>query len=151
MRKVRVSAKAVIIEDNQLLVMEHNGDDGIYYILPGGGQRNGEDLVSTIKRECFEEAGIEISVGDVLYLRDYIEGNHEFAGHKPGFHQVEIMFSCRMLDQNVLGGGEKMDERQIGTAWLPMNSLKQYALYPAVLKEVITDAENKRIYLGDVN
>jgi len=151
MKHVRVSAKAVIINNGKLFAMHHRRPDGDYYKLPGGGQKNGESLVSTVKRECKEEAGIEVRVGDVMYIRDYIEDNHEFAGQKPSFHQVEIMFKCEILDGSEIGKGKLMDERQVGVSWLRLDELDQCRLFPAILKKVLRDSSKKSIYLGDVN
>jgi len=151
MNNVRVSAKAVIIRDGKLLAMKHKSDDGDYFILPGGGQRNGEDLSSAVRRECLEEAGIRIEVGDVVFIRDYIADNHEFAEYSPGFHQVEIMFSCDILNDNEIGMGGCMDDKQVGIAWLPLNNLEQMNLYPKILKSVIGNPGTKIIYLGDAN
>ena len=151
MKKVRLSAKAIIIRDGKLLAMHHRDSDGDYHILPGGGQRNGENLISTLKRECMEEAGVKVMVGDVIHIREYIADNHEFSAHKPGFHQVEIMFQCELLDNSEIGNGKHMDERQIGVSWLPLDKLAQYRLYPAILREVLRDNSRQSIYLGAVN
>ncbi|RLD08108.1 MAG: NUDIX hydrolase [Chloroflexota bacterium] len=151
MKKIRLSAKAIIICDGKLLTMHHLNEDGDYYILPGGGQRNGENLISTLKRECMEEAGVTILVEDVMHIREYIADNHEFTGQKPGFHQVEIMFRCQLLDSSKIGQGEEMDERQIGVSWLPVDELDQHNLYPAVLRNVLKDNNIQTIYLGAVN
>ena len=150
MENIRLSAKAVIIEDNKLLVMHHRSTDGDYYILPGGGQKNGETLDAAIQRECLEEAGVKVGVIDVLYIHDYIEANHEFAGLNPGFHQVEIIFECQLLDDSTLGQGTQMDTRQIGVSWLPLDELSQHPLYPKILRDLFPQKIH-RIYLGDVN
>jgi len=150
MKNVRISAKAIIIKNGKLLVMHHCDSDGTYYILPGGGQRNGESLIAAVKRECLEEAGIKVAVGEVMYIRDYIGDNYEFA-EKPGFHQVEIMFKCEILDGSEIGNGKQMDERQIGVSWLLLDELDQYRLFPAILKDVLKDNKKESIYLGDVN
>jgi 8-oxo-dGTP diphosphatase len=151
MNYVRISAKAVIILDGKLLVMHHFGSQGDYYLLPGGGQHNGENLITTVERECLEEAGVRVKVGDVLFIRDYIEANHEFAGERSGFHQVEIMFRCELIDGEGLGTGKVMDTRQVGVAWLPVDRLGDYIIYPKILKQVIGRDDNHPIYLGDVN
>ena len=56
-KKVRNSAKAVIIRDNKLLVLIKRDQDGPYAVLPGGGQRWGETLPDALMRECQEEIG----------------------------------------------------------------------------------------------
>ena len=133
--------------------MHHRGADGDYFLLPGGGQHNGESLVSTVERECMEEAGVKIEVGDVLYIRDYIEANHEFARDKPDFHQVEIMFQCQLLDDSNLGSAEEMDTRQIGVAWIPLDKIENYRMYPKLLVKLLKDnrIDRGRVYLGDIN
>ena len=151
MKSVRISAKAIIINNGKLFAMHHHDSEGTYYILPGGGQRNGESLIAAVKRECIEEAGIKVTVGEVMYIRDYIGDKHEFTGQKPGFHQVEIMFKCEILDGSGIGNGKQMDERQIGVSWLLLDELDQYRLYPAILKDVLQDNKQDSIYLGDVN
>jgi len=151
MENIRVSAKAIITHNGKLLTMHHRDADSDYYLLPGGGQRNGESLISTLERECMEEAGVKVMVRDVLYIRDYIADNHEFAEFSPGFHQVEIMFQCQLLDSSKIGQGKEMDERQIGVSWLPIDELDQHPLYPAILKKVLRKNYSKSTYLGDVN
>ena len=151
MKNVRLSAKAIIIHDGKLLAMHHRDSDGDYHILPGGGQRNGETLISTLERECMEEAGVKVMVGDVIYIREYIADNHEFSAHKPGFHQVEIMFQCQLLDSSEIGKGTHMDEWQIGVTWLPLDELDQHRLYPTILRKILRDNSPQSIYLGAVN
>lgn len=152
-RKVRVSAKAIIIQDGKLLAMRHRDADGDYFLFPGGGQHNGENLISTVERECLEEAGVIVDVGAVLYIRDYIEANHEFAYDRPDFHQVEIMFQCKILDDSNFGRAEEMDTRQIGVTWIPLAEIENYRIYPKLLIKLLKDNKinRRRIYLGDVN
>lgn len=42
MRPIRNSAKAIIVENDCLLAITQQDPDGLYYILPGGGQEPGE-------------------------------------------------------------------------------------------------------------
>jgi len=59
-KKVRISAKALVIHRGRILLMKAMDQSGKYYLLPGGGQKNGESLAKTLKRECLEETGVEI-------------------------------------------------------------------------------------------
>ena len=125
---------------------------GEYYLLPGGGQKNGESLTEALKRECLEETGAEVVPGELRYVRDYISDNHEFAAVDPGFHQVELMFSCRFrrLRKDTR---RELDNRQIGSDWMPLAGLGKIRIYPSVLKKLIASSGklNGPIYLGDVN
>src|SRR5262245_56058956 len=49
---IRVSAKAVIVRDDKLLVIAHRDADGEYFLLPGGGQERFESLHDALRREC---------------------------------------------------------------------------------------------------
>ena len=151
-RKVRISAKALVIHRGRILLMRAEDTDGEYYLLPGGGQKNGESLAETLKRECLEETAVEVAPGELRYVRDYIAAHHEFAKSDREFHQVELMFECgyRRLRKNVR---RELDVRQTGTEWLPLTALKKARLYPSILKKLIspTGLMKGPIYLGDVN
>ncbi|MEM7373326.1 MAG: NUDIX domain-containing protein [Bacteroidota bacterium] len=153
MKKVRISVKAIIIKDGQLLVNHYRTDLGQeYYGLPGGGQNNGETLTAALVRECQEEISAQVSVGPLVYVRDYISQNHEFAKEGDQFHQMELMFQCELVSHTGLRPGVEPDSRQIGVVWLPLDSLDDYPLYPQILKSVLQKSSPEgAIYLGDIN
>ncbi|HCC48054.1 MAG TPA: NUDIX hydrolase [Elusimicrobia bacterium] len=150
-KKVRISAKAIIIQDGRLLLMRARGREGAYYLLPGGGQKNGETLHGALVRECLEETGMLVKPGRPRYIRDYVAKNHEFARWDKDFHQVEIMFSCKF--EKKAGKPHAPDNRQTGFSWVPLARLGRIRLYPSILKILISPAGKLRgpVYLGDIN
>lgn len=54
--------RAIIIKDGKLLTIKRSKQDSVYFVFPGGGVEQGEDLETAMKRECKEELGIEIKV-----------------------------------------------------------------------------------------
>lgn len=96
MATIRVSAKAIIIRNGRLLATKNVDDKGVFYVLPGGGQQPGEPLPVALRRECKEEIGVEVKVGDLVLVRDYIGSNHEFAQWDGDVHQVELMLLCSL-------------------------------------------------------
>ena len=151
---VRTSAKAIIISNNRLLTIKHEQNNEKYFTLPGGGQNHNEDLKSALIRECLEEVGAEIIIEDLVFVRDYIADNHEFANQDPGFHQVELMFKCSIVNSNTLHRQSEPDKTQIGIEWISLTDLLSSPLYPKILKAEILNLHNKQvknIYLGDVN
>ena len=63
----RVSARAIIIENNQVLTMfrRKKKDDGSYkeyYVIPGGGVEPNETLEETCIRELKEEYNVDIKI-----------------------------------------------------------------------------------------
>ncbi len=150
MYPVRTSTKAIIIKDNALLVILGGGETGEeYYYLPGGGQEKFETLEEALKRECLEEIDVEVIVGDLLFVRDYISRNHEFAAFDPNFHQVDFFFECSLEPGEVPKNGSSPDTTQLGVHWLPLVDLETANLYPKKLKTVLSSRGS--VYLGDVN
>ena len=154
MLKVRVSAKAIIIDRNEVLFLAMRDDRGPYFLLPGGGQEHRESLTEAVKRECLEEIGAEVEVGELWLVRDYIAANHEFADLGLDFHQVELMFRCRLVDRDAAKLGTVPDKAQVGIQWLPLSQLACVRIYPSCLAaELVRLAAGTpaTVYLGDVN
>jgi 8-oxo-dGTP pyrophosphatase MutT (NUDIX family) len=141
---IRNAAKAVIIEGGRLLVTKNRDREGAFYFLPGGGQETGETLREALVRECFEEAGTRVEVGDLLFVREYIAAHHEFADSERDVHQVELMFACRRLDEEDPPGGAVPDSWQIGVGWLDAKDLGRARFYLAALKEAPAPARAGR-------
>jgi 8-oxo-dGTP diphosphatase len=74
-RPIRNSGKAIIVEDGRLLTIKNQDDEGFFYILPGGGQHPGETLTSAVVRECREEVSVDVTVGDMVCMRECIGKN----------------------------------------------------------------------------
>ena len=72
MQSIRTASRALIIKDCKLLTIQMRDSSGIFYILPGGGQQHGETLKESLVRECKEEIGALVTVGELLYIREYI-------------------------------------------------------------------------------
>ena len=152
MKPIRVAPKAVIVNDGRLLAVKNADGEGFWYILPGGGQEPGETLEDALRRECREEAGVDVEVRELLYVRDYIGRNHEFASHDGDTHQLELMFACVIPSGQTPGMGSSPDGNQVGIAWLELHALDRYRLYPKILKKLLTaPPPADAAYLGDVN
>jgi UDP-glucose 4-epimerase len=119
--------------------------DGDYFIAPGGGQHERESLHDALVRECREELGTSVEIGERLFVRDYIARNHEFAAVDDA-HALELMFACRVPDDYEPRNGDEIDTGQLGVAWIDPATAR---IYPAALRAAI--ATGSRGYLGDVN
>ncbi|WP_435921389.1 NUDIX domain-containing protein [Paenibacillus sp. DYY-L-2] len=152
MKPIRNSAKAIIIRDGKVLLTKNKDDRGHFYLFPGGGQEPGEQLTEAVIRECMEEIGAEVEVGDLVHMREYISKNHEFSEINSDIHQVEFYFRCRLKDSDFMPtNGTNPDCHQVAVEWVDLKDLEQIRLYPKVLGTVITNDLKSPIYLGDVN
>jgi 8-oxo-dGTP diphosphatase len=88
---VRLAARAVIVEDGRLLIV-NAWPDGKSPLMcaPGGGVDPGQSLPKNLSREVYEETGLTIEVGQPCMINEF---------HDPGsgFHQVEVFFRCRII------------------------------------------------------
>ncbi len=141
---IRNSAKALILRDGALLAaIGKTSDDGMYYILPGGGQEAGETLAETVVRECREEVGAEVRVDTLLYIRERIEEH---------LHRVEFTFLCTLLSEPDTTLATEPDMRQTGIAWLPLAALIDVPFYPEGIRERLPTIirEGVTVYLGNL-
>lgn len=88
MSSPRLAARALILHQNRLLLVNAwPGDQSDLWCAPGGGVERGQSLPDNLKREVFEETGLEIEVGTPCLINEF----HEPQGT---FHQVEVFFRC---------------------------------------------------------
>ncbi len=91
MRKIRV--RGVIFEGDYVILIHRVMDGKEYYVFPGGGSEEGEDLEMTLKRECLEELGINVSLMNQLYTLIEKDGSSQ------------IFYNCCRVS-GVLGTGQ---------------------------------------------
>jgi 8-oxo-dGTP diphosphatase len=147
---VRLSVKAIIIREGRILVLRCRDSEGVWYLLPGGGQEAGETLEQALHRECLEELGCKVRMGPLRFIRDYIAKNHEFAATDPDTHAVELMFDCELESEPTIA--TEPDKNQEGFDWLEVTKLQGCRLYPRVLEQALGAVRNSGVlYFGDVN
>src|SRR5258706_449671 len=84
----RVSCYAIIVEQNQVLLVKTSNNK---WYFPGGGLNVGESIPDGLKREAWEELGVEIEVGAVLYADDMVY-YHDPMDHAA--HLVRLFYQC---------------------------------------------------------
>ncbi|PKQ87940.1 NUDIX hydrolase [Paenibacillus sp. BGI2013] len=152
MKPIRNSAKAIIVQDGRLLVIRLEDQYGTAYVFPGGGQEKGEELKDAVARECLEEIGQAVNVGELLHIREYIGKNHEFAEWDADIHQVEFYFACSLIDpEATVFKGSNPDDHQVAVEWIALEELSQIRLYPKTIGELLLKSGSSSIYLGDLN
>ncbi|MCA8914437.1 MAG: NUDIX domain-containing protein [Planctomycetes bacterium] len=140
--KLRNSAKAVLVHEGRVLLtrcVDHSGD---WYCCPGGGQEPGETLAQAVARECVEETGAIVNVGDMLCVL-------EFHDHHNATHAIEFYFACT-LEGGKIGMGNVPDSAQVAVEWIDPQKLKKIDMRPSDLVPVISELKGFK-YLGDVS
>lgn len=142
-RRIRNSAKALIIKDGKMLAIRINDGHEEWFIMPGGGQESGEQLSEAVCREVAEELGLEVEPKELVFVVEGVQGE--------SFHRVDLVFLCeyiRPIENAQLHG----DTNQTGVEWLDIKTLNTSKLYPSKLRRQIMNlVEGKpyRVYLGN--
>lgn len=67
----RNAVRSLIFDQDENIALCFVSCEG-YYKIPGGGVEKEEDLITALKRECKEEAGVEIAnIIELGYIREY--------------------------------------------------------------------------------
>ena len=71
----RIRAAGLLVEAGRILLVKHVVGDDTYWIPPGGGFESDTDASTrdTVRREFFEETGLEVDVGPLVYVREFAE------------------------------------------------------------------------------
>jgi 8-oxo-dGTP pyrophosphatase MutT (NUDIX family) len=142
-RKIRNSAKALIIRDGKMLVSKIDDNGEVFYVMPGGGQETDELLPEAVKRECAEEMGILVEPRSLVFVVEGLQGE--------AFHRVDLVFLCDFIGE-IENAEIHGDINQIGYEWLPIENLQNETLYPSKLRTQIIDLFHNRkteVYLGN--
>ncbi|MGG3476506.1 NUDIX domain-containing protein [Peribacillus frigoritolerans] len=129
-------------------------DEGYFYLFPGGVQEHGETIHNALLRECMEEVGEEVEIGELLHIREYIGKNHVHSSFDFHVHQVESYFVCYLVKEKNNKAPTNPDSHQVGVEWIHINDLLQYRIYPKELREYIIQHVNHQkspVYLVDIN
>ena len=153
---LRVGVKAIIIQNEKLLVVKKRDGKGVFYSFPGGGQEAGETLTQAVQREVLEETGLGVQVGPLLFVCEYIGKHHENAETEGHLHVVDHLFHCLVENLPDALQAKEADLGQEGIEWLSLRQLASYRFYPQALIPSLIDLGQGRllsvpIYVGDIN
>lgn len=129
---LRIRASAIIVHNDQLLLMHRNKYDQIYHTFIGGGVEPGEKPEAAVIREVHEEASLRVELGSLVYELNEENGGVqyfylcEYIGGSPEVHESTREHEANMAGQNTYR-----------PVWVSLHELDSLTLYPLVIKERI--------------
>ena len=145
----RLTVRAVVIQDDMLLLSKYHDERGFWHVVPGGGVENGETVEEAFQREMMEEVGMHLPFGDVLFMREIIADRHSKTNLKPGFHQVELYVRSRVPPQAKLASTAP-DFGQVDLIWHPLAQLDEILFFPIGLVKNFQEQQWPTFYYGEM-
>lgn len=130
MTTTHLLARAVIWRDRRVLVVRAEGQEHTF--LPGGHVEEGEGLEGCLRRELWEELGVESSVKRYL-------GTVEHRWTRDGAPQYELNH-CFAVTAPTLNAEEAPPAREayLSFEWAAIDALDDVALQPTPLRTLLT-------------
>lgn len=139
--KVRVTG--ILVEDGFLLVVKQSLRERSNWTLPGGTVEYGETLQESLIREMKEETGLDVAVGDLLYVCDRFKSLKN--------HVIDMSFCVeRISDISSLKPGVSTDGEAITqTQMVQFKELTSYGFSQKFVNLITEGFPAKGSYQGD--
>lgn len=110
-----VGVGVAVVDEGKLLLVQRGRDPGKgLWAVPGGKVEFGEPMKEAARREVAEETGLDVEVGDVVWVGEFLEDDH---------HIVLIDFHGK-----VIGGEMRAADDADDVRWVPLDVADRYPL-----------------------
>lgn len=136
----RYRAAAIIVEDGCVLFATNEVDD--YYYSVGGAVHMGETSEDAVKREVFEETGVEYEVDHLAVIHEnFFIGTSGLKGID--FHEVTFYYIMKpMGKRDFTSESTTMSGVKETMLWVPIDELDKCKAYPTFMKEFLRSEHN---------
>jgi ADP-ribose pyrophosphatase YjhB (NUDIX family) len=133
------------VRDNHVLLHTAEGLD--FWALPGGRCEMGERTAHTVQREMREETGLEVTVGNLLWV---MENFYEYEGK--AFH--EIAFYYQMTLPESLPSAQVQPEftgvegdKPLTFRWFPLAEVEDLRLFPTYFRHALRELPTSPVHV----
>ncbi len=126
----RNRAVAIIVNDQNIVLIHRIEDGKEYYIFPGGGVEPGETVEQAVVREVREETSLEVTTDKLLYHHMLDDDTEHF------------FYLCTYTSGDLkLGEGNELQEMResekhfYNPVWCSIETLPQLLLYPLEIRD----------------
>jgi len=123
-----ISAAALIVQIDQVLLVNHR-ENGKYdfWVPPGGSLVGSESILDCARRETLEETGLTIELGQILYIQELWE---------PGYHFCKFFILCTTFSGDLTLANKEPDETfLVDTRFFSQEALQNMTVFPTILKD----------------
>lgn len=126
--KYGISAAALIIQNSQVLLVNHKETGKYDFWVPPGGRLVGrESILDCARRETLEETGLTIEPGQILYIQEFWE---------PGYHFCKFFIRCNAFSGDLtLANKEDSESFLVDARFFSREALQEMTVFPTILKD----------------
>lgn len=136
----RYRAAAIIIEKNSVLFVGNERES--YYYSVGGGVHMGESAEEAVKREVFEETGVNYEVDRLVFIHEnFFIGSGSLENKK--CHEIAFYFLMKSRGTQKLCSNSYTQGVKENMYWLPIDELEKYRAYPTFFRDKLKDLKNE--------
>jgi 8-oxo-dGTP diphosphatase len=137
--RIRVAVNGFVRHDDRVLLVEFDDVTGLHYNLPGGGVEVGETLEEALHREIAEETSLHVSIERLLLVVESVGARNTnlINGLKVPWNELRFFFLCAPIPGSIARLPERPDLHETAVRWVPIASLPDIAVLPAVSRELI--------------
>jgi ADP-ribose pyrophosphatase YjhB (NUDIX family) len=141
--KPKVRVTAILVERNHILLLEQDVTKSRRWSLPGGTLEWSETIEACLIREMKEETGLDVSIGELLYVCDRIQDD---------MHVVHMTFLVQRTGGELHMGYEpEKDANPIRSLkMVPVAELEQYSFSKIFQELALNDFPHRGSYQGTV-
>jgi 8-oxo-dGTP diphosphatase len=136
---IRLAARAIILHDDRLLLVNaFKGRDDLW-CAPGGGAEPHQSLPENLAREVFEETGLTVDVGAPCLVNEFHDPNGTF-------HQVEMFFRCTLMAGTLDSAWQDPEKIVTQRRWVTRDELAALTVRPKSLAGVAWGETGALVY-----
>ena len=127
-----ISAAALIVQQKQLLLVNHrkNGQYD-FWVPPGGKLQDTESIFDCARRETMEETGLSVELDRIIYIVEYAE---------PGYHFCKFFIQCKRFDGSLtLANREPGETFLVNARFFSRADMEGLDVRPAILRDRFWD------------
>ncbi|EIK75797.1 NUDIX hydrolase [Gardnerella vaginalis] len=131
----RYRAAAIIVEEGCVLFARNAEDD--YFYSVGGAVHMGETSEEAVKREVFEETGLNYEVDHLAVIHENLFiGSSGLDG--VDFHELTLYYLMKSMGKRDFTSQSTTESGAKETMhWLPIDELDKFKAYPTFMKEYL--------------
>ena len=119
----QVGVGVAVLDGDRILLIKRGREPGRgLWAVPGGKVRWGEGMRTAARREVLEETGLDVDVGEVVWVGEHLSEDH---------HIVLIDFRGTVTG-GMLSAADDADEAR----WVDLSSAEDYPLTPTMYELV---------------